>query len=74
MIEYVVQCREYTDQGWEASRIHVREDSLSALYTREQAEETVSRWNKSFANKPDDTGLPYCRVVRREVSEWEPTE
>lgn len=71
--EYAVQCREYTDQGWEASRVSTRLDSLSRPYTREQAEETVERWNRSFENRPDETGLPYCRLVQREVSDWEPT-
>lgn len=71
-VEWGVQTRVYTDKGWEESRISTRDDSLSKPYTREQAEAVVERWNKNFANKPDETGLPYCRLVTRDVPDWEP--
>lgn len=70
--EWGVQTRTYTDKGWEESRVHTRWDSMSKPYTHAQAEETVERWNRTFANKPDETGLPYCRLVTRDVPDWEP--
>jgi hypothetical protein len=70
--EWGVQIRLYTDKGWEESRVHTRFDNLTRPYTREEAAKAVERWNRSFSNKPDETGLPYCRLVTREVPDWEP--
>lgn len=38
-------------------------------WTQETAQEFVTRYN---INREDETGLPAVRVVKREVSDWEP--
>lgn len=67
-IEWGVQFRTYTDQGWEESRVDTTGFSYRP-YTEEQARYFVAAYNR---NREDETGLPAARVVKRDVPDWEP--
>lgn len=69
MIEFAVQYRTYTDKGWEEST--VERTWMSKPWTEESARTYVAQYN---VNRDDETGLPAARVVRREVSDWEPPD
>lgn len=75
MKEWAVQRRIYTDKGFEEVETFTSRDFYGKPWTERQARDYVTARNASYAkNRDDTTGLPFCRLVWREVTEWRPPE